>query len=56
MSDENKIITYLETKNSRLETENRNLRDENTYLKKKIVEAISLLDENKERIFVENFK
>lgn len=56
MSDESKIIAYLEAKNSRLEIENRNLHDENAYLKKKIVEAISVLDENIERRFVENFK
>lgn len=49
-------IKFLKEKVTKYEIENRNLRDENEYLKKKIVEAISILDENTERKHMENHR
>lgn len=49
-------IKYLKEKVSQYEIENRKLREENEYLKKKINDAISMLDENMERSFMENYR
>lgn len=49
-------IKFLKEKVSQHEIENRKLREENEYLKKKIKDAISVLDENMERSFMENYR